>query len=243
MKKISTLLMAILAVFTLQSQTVLFEDFGGSSFPPSGWTTSNQPTNWRISQTSNAGGSAPEGNLTWSPQFNTTTRFISPALDLTGNTKAIFRFKHMIDHYSATYQIGVATRANETDEWSNAWIQTVNAAVPAQEKIVIIDNEDVNSATFQLSLFFTGNSYNLNDWYFDDFELFIPVQLDAAMVAIDVPAYFQGERIINGSISNLGLDNISSYDINWSLNDGDVNTTSFSGLNITTGSAHTFQCQ
>ncbi|MDV7395413.1 hypothetical protein RZS08_28765, partial [Arthrospira platensis SPKY1] len=127
MRKISTLLMAFFVAFALQAQTVLVEDFGGGSFPPSGWTTSNQPTNWRISQTANAGGGAPEGKLTWSPQFNTTSRFISPVLDLAGNSKAIFRFKQMIDHYASTYQIGVATRASEADDWSNAWIQTINA--------------------------------------------------------------------------------------------------------------------
>lgn len=243
MRKISTLLMAFFVAFTLQAQTVLVEDFGGGSFPPSGWTTLNQPTNWRISQTANAGGGAPEGKLTWSPQFNTTTRFISPVLDLAGNSKAIFRFKQMIDHYASTYQIGVATRASEADDWSNAWIQTINANVPAQEKVIIIEDEDVNSATFQFCLFFTGNSYNLNDWYFDDFELFIPVQVDLAMAATDVPAYFQGERIINGTVTNLGLEDIASYDVNWSLNDGDVNTTSYTGLSLTTGSSHSFQSQ
>lgn len=243
MRKISTFFIAFFVAFALQAQTVLVEDFGGGSFPPSGWTTSNQTTNWRISQTANAGGGAPEGKLTWSPQFNTTTRFISPVLDLAGNSKAIFRFKQMIDHYASTYQIGVATRANETDDWTNAWIQTINANVPAQEKVIIIEDEDVNSATFQFCLFFTGNSYNLNDWYFDDFELFIPVQVDLAMAATDVPAYFQGERNINGTVTNLGLDDIISYDVNWSLNDGDVNTTSYTGLSLTTGTSHSFQSQ
>ncbi len=242
MKQIFTFFIAMFVSFSLFSQVMLTEDFSGNLMPPAGWSISSQNSNWKIANSANAGGVAAEGKLTWSPQFNTMTRLISPALDLSGNSKAIVSFKQMIDHYSGNYQIGIATRASEADEWTDAWVQTVSSAQAAHTRTVVIDNEDVNSTTFQFCLFFNGSSYNINDWYFDDFELLVPLQFDASVASIDVPPYFLGERTIGGNIVNNGLDPITSYDINWSLDDGAVNTTSYNGLNVTTGGTHTFSC-
>lgn len=243
MNRIFTLAIIFLATISLSGQTILTEDFSGNLVPPAGWTVSDQALNWKISNTANAGGTAPEGKLTWSPQFNTMTRLISPALDLSGNNTAIVSFRHMLDHYASNYQIGIATRASQTDDWTNVWTQTVNSNIPAQTKTVVIENEDVDSPTFQFCLFFNGNSYNMNDWYFDDFELIVPVDLDAAMGSVNVPAYFLDEQTVAGSIINNGLQNIHSYDINWSVDDGEVFTTSYTGLNLTTGTTHNFQSQ
>lgn len=242
MKQVFTFFIAMLVSFSLFSQVMLTEDFSGNLMPPAGWSVSSQASNWKIANSANAGGVAAEGKLTWSPQFNTMTRLISPALDLSGNTKAIVSFKQMIDHYSGNYQIGIATRASEADEWTDAWTQTVASSQAAHTRTVVIDNENVNSTTFQFCLFFNGSSYNINDWYFDDFELLVPLQFDMAVASIDVPPYFLGERTIGGNIVNNGLDPITSYDINWSLDDGAVNTTSYNGLNVTTGGTHTFSC-
>ncbi len=243
MKKTITLFFSLLLAFGLNAQVMLTENFSSGTFPPAGWSVSGQNTNWRISQTANAGGNAPEGRMNWSPQFNTTTRLISPAVNLSGQTKVVLRFKHKVDHYASSFQIGVSTRANSAGTWNNAWTLTVTADLPAQERLVIIDNSDVNSATFQFSIFFTGNSYNIDDWWFDDFELFVPVQLDAGLASQSVPTYFFGQKTIQGTVVNLGLDAINSYKVNWSLNDGEVFSTDVTGVNLTTGQTHNFTAQ
>lgn len=243
MKKPFTLLFMLLLAFGLNAQVMLTENFSSGTWPPAGWTVSGQNTNWRISQTANAGGVSPEGRLNWSPQFNTLTRLISPAVNLSGQSKVVLRFKDKIDHYTSNFQIGVSTRANSTGTWNNAWTQTVTGDTPAQERLIIIENADVNSATFQFSIFFSGNSYNIDDWWFDDFELFVPTQLDAGLASQNVPTYFFGQKTIQGVMVNLGLDPITSYKVNWSLNDGEVFTTDVTGVNITTGQTHSFTAQ
>ncbi|HMM12570.1 MAG TPA: hypothetical protein PKE03_10800, partial [Bacteroidales bacterium] len=225
MRRIFTLFLPVFLAFGLNAQVMLTENFSAGTFPPAGWTVSGQNTNWRISQSANAGGASPEGRLNWSPQFNTTTRLISPAIDMSGKPKAVLRFKHKVDHYTSNFQIGVSTRANATATWNNVWTQTVTASLPAQERLVIIENADVNSATFQFSIFFTGNSYNIDDWWFDDFELFVPAQLDAGLASQNIPSYFIGQKTVQGVVVNLGLDPITSFKVNWSLNDGEVFTT------------------
>jgi len=243
MKKLFTLFVALLAGFALHAQIVLTENFSGGVVPPTGWSVSGQNTNWRISQTANAGGAAPEGRLTWTPQFNTTTRLISPALNLSGQTLVMLRFKHMVDFYAANFQIGIATRNSSSGTWNNVWTQTVTSDIPAKQEVIIIENADVNSATFQFSLFFTGNSFNVDDWYFDDFELSIPYLYDAALTTLDVPNYFLGNQNVSGKVTNLGLFPITSYTLNWSLNNGETQSTTFTGLNIATGASHNYLAQ
>ncbi len=53
--------------------------------PPAGWTIENLQNQWSVSQSSNAGGTVPEGKFNWT---NTTavTRLITPEIDLTGLT-------------------------------------------------------------------------------------------------------------------------------------------------------------
>lgn len=240
MKKTFTFFISLLLALGLNAQVMLTENFSSGTFPPAGWSVSNQNTNWRISQTANAGGNSPEGRLNWSPQFNTTTRLISPAVNLSGFSKVVLRFKHKVDHYTSNFQIGVSTRINATGTWNNVWTQTVTTDIPAQEKLIIIENSDVNSATFQFAIFFTGNSYNIDDWWFDDFELFVPTQLDAALTSQSIPSYFFGEKTIQGTVTNLGLDAITSYKVNWSLDEGEVFTTDITGINIATGQSHNF---
>ena len=63
MKKLFTLLFVLLATQISFGQTLLFEDFSGSAFPPSGWTFDGLAAQWSKSATATAGGSAPKQNL------------------------------------------------------------------------------------------------------------------------------------------------------------------------------------
>lgn len=239
MKRIFTLFSILLSSSILLGQSVLYEDFSSGSMPPQGWTVEGQ-NNWRISNSSNAGATAPEGKLTWTPQFNGLTRLVSPQIDLSGAEKAVFIYKYNIDHYSGTYSIGVSTRSGG-GAWSDVHTLTVNSNISASDLLVVIDNADVGSASFQFSIFFSGNSYNINDWYFDNIELLIPADLDLAMVSVDVPSYFVGEQDVTGDVANFGLENINSFDLNWQIDEGEISTTSVSGLNLEIGEKYSYQ--
>ncbi len=238
MKKIIYTIALLVSVQFAIGQIVLTEDFSASQMPPQGWSIEGN-NNWRISNTANAGGDAPEGKLTWTPQFNGTTRLVSPELDLGGASKALLRFKHMIDHYSSTYTIGISTRS-DNGPWNNAYTQTVSSNIPAQEILILIENDDIGSSTFQFSLFFTGSSFNLNDWYFDDFELIVPYNLDLALSSVDVPKFFFEDADVSGTVLNLGNETITSFDLNWQANDGEVYTNAFTGLSVELGDSYAY---
>ena len=184
MKK--TLLFAFALLFATatmaQNRVVLLqESFDGSTLP-TGWSISSNNSNWSVSATANAGGSANEMKLDWSPQFNGTTRLVSPAIDLTGISGVVFSFKHALDNYSGTNTIGVATSSDGGATWNQAWSQGygTNGAWAVSEEIA---TSDMGQANVQFCIFFTGNSYNINDWYFDDIVVFTLENLDLGIEA------------------------------------------------------------
>ncbi len=245
MKKFLTLFVALLAFQFMEAQVYISQDFTGAIWPPIGWTVINQTGNWSRSQTANAGGVSPEGRFRSTPNFNGTSTFVSPAVNLTGVTHVLAKFKFMVDHNTGSYTIGMATRSGGAGgTWNTVWSQQVSSNVPAQEVMVIVNNSDVGTANFQVGFFFTGNSANIDFWYIDDIEVsfFSPVNLDAALIAIDVPDLVVGVQPVIGKIFNLGTTAINALEVKWQLNEGTVNTTNFSGLNLLTGNIYNFTC-
>jgi hypothetical protein len=118
MKKLFTILVALFAAQLAFSQTFINEDFSSTTFPPSGWSVDGLPNQWSRSATENAGGSAPEAKFTYINQ-NTTSRLVSPVIDLTGVSDITMSFKYFYDWYANGVTIGVATRFG-TGEWEVA---------------------------------------------------------------------------------------------------------------------------
>ena len=86
-KKLFFIAFALLFSTAMQAQSravLLHETFDGLEMPE-GWTISGLGLNqWLVSGTALSGGFANEMVLTWSPQFNGTSRLVTPPLDLTG---------------------------------------------------------------------------------------------------------------------------------------------------------------
>ena len=234
MKRIIILLVLLVLSCSIQAQQVLFsQDFSGA-FPPSGWTISAQAANWSAVNTALAGGEAPEARFNWSPQFNGESRLITSAIDVSATSASmmIFSFRQMVDHYGSNYQIGVAART-KNGAWSVLWSQTVTSGIPAQVRAIqITDPEMLNANDLQFSFFFIGNSYNINYWYIDEVKLIIPDGFDLGITSLNVPAHFIGSTPVKGTVTGLGLEEITSFDINWQVDDGPVETQSFSGLSM-----------
>lgn len=207
------LFLVLLFPAVLSAQTILLStDFSGS-FPPAGWTIDAHPGNWSASNSNNAGGTAPEAMLNYSPTFTGESHLISPPIDLTGVTSLYVRFRFMLDHYTTPYTIGVATRSGGGN-WNVVWsVVNPTESIPATQEIVHIDNGDVGASDFQISWFFSGYSYNLNYWYIDDISLFTPLPHDAMVKSIEV-----GDQYVPGTtfapqaiVKNFGL-NSETFD-------------------------------
>jgi len=204
MKKL--LLIALFFPSILMAQNYFNVDFTGT-FPPTGWSIDAHATNWSSVATNNAGGTAPEARLNWSPQFVGGSRLISPTINTTGNTVVTAQFNHMLDHYGGPYTIGVATRSGG-GAWNTVWsVVNPTGSIPAATEVVTINNSDVGAADFQICWFFSGDSYNLNYWYLDDLKLFVPLAHDAMVQDILVdPTYPPGTNFIPEAIlKNFGL--------------------------------------
>ena len=189
MKKFILFVLPLFFAMVLQGQNralLLSESFDGSNIP-SGWTIAGMgPNNWTISETRNAGGEKNELMLKHNPTFIGISRFVSPALDLTGKSNVVVSFKHYLDNYSGSHTIGIATTSNGGATWNNAWSETYNAD-GRYEVRQIVETSDIGQANVQFCIYYSGNVLNLDYWYFDDIVIYNLEDSDGDLDAIEVP--------------------------------------------------------
>ncbi len=219
MKK--TLLFAFALLFATVSVAqnrafLLQESFDGSTLP-TGWSISSNNSNWSVSSTNNAGGMPNEMKLSWSPQFNGTTRLVTPAIDLTGLNSVVFSFKHALDNYTASNSIGVATSSDGGTTWNVGWTQSYNTSsswAVSQE----ISTPDMGQANVQFCLYFSGTSYNINDWYFDDIIIFTLENLDLGIEAATLSEFTSGgENSFGIKVFNFGVTTVTSVEATYEV--------------------------
>ena len=219
MKKLLLFTFAILFTMAAVAQNraiLLQESFDGSSLP-SGWTIVGQNSNWSVSATQNAGGSANEMKLDWSPQFNGMTRLVTPALDLTGISSVVFSFKHGLDNYSGTNTIGIATSSDGGTTWNTAWSQgySTSSSWAVNE---IITTADIGQANVNFCIYFNGNSYNINDWYFDDITIFTQENLDLGLETTTLPDFIgSGNTQMGIKVFNYGSTTVTSVEASYQV--------------------------
>lgn len=220
MKK--TLLFAFAMLFATammaQNRAVLLQESFDDTSMPAGWSVAGLGLgNWSVSPTNNAGGAANEMHLTWSPQFNGLSRLVTPAVDLTGINSLVFSFKHALDNYTGNNIIGIATTSDGGTTWNEAWSQgynTSNSWTVSQE----ISTPDMGQANVQFCIFFNGNSYNINDWYFDDIMVFTLENLDLAITSPTLPDFIgSGETAFGINVFNFGATTVTSVEATYEV--------------------------
>ena len=222
MKKTLLFALAILmsvSVFAQTRTTFISEHFDSSS-APSGWQVMGAGTsNWGISATQNAGGEANELVLVWSPQFNGTSRMVMPAVDLTGVSSVVFSFKHALDNYSGGHTLGVATSSDGGNTWNVGWQQTYSSS-NAWTVTESITTADMGNSNVNFCIFYTGNSYNINNWYFDDIEVFSMENLDLALNSINMNSTMgAGNANVTFTVQNKGVETINQFKMGYQINE------------------------
>ena len=222
MKKALLFIAAVLmsASMIAQTRTTFINEHFDSSSAPSGWNVMGAGTNnWGISATQNAGGAANELVLVWSPQFNGTSRMVMPAVDLTGVSSVVVSFKHALDNYTGSHTLGIATSSDGGTTWNEGWSQSY-ASSSSWSVTQNISTPDMGNSDVLFCLFYTGNSYNINNWYFDDIEIFSMENHDLSLVSIDVVSVLESSTIdIKATVQNKGLEAIDSFTLAYQLND------------------------
>jgi hypothetical protein len=154
------------------------ENFNGAvagTFPNC-WSKSGlATTNWAISATANALGTAPELKFGYSPSFTGEAYAISPLINTTGETSIAIEFKHFFDYYAVPFTIGMKTTSNGGTTWNTVWEVIDPTANLGPETVLLgVANSDVGSATFQFAFFLNGYTINMDNWYMDDISVFVP---------------------------------------------------------------------
>lgn len=201
---ISTAMMA-------QSRAVLLkESFDGTSMP-AGWNVMGLGTsNWSVSQSLFAGGMPNELHLYYDPSFNGISRMVMPAVDLTGISEVNVGFKHSLNNYSGAHTLGIATTSDNGTTWNVGWSQSYNTS-NSWEVSETISTPDMGQPNVRFCIFYQGYSYNINDWYFDDIEIFVLEDLDLALQSVNVSSQMPcGDKEIQMLVKNYGTTPITS---------------------------------
>src|SRR5690606_9264114 len=70
----------------------------------------------------------------------------------------------------------------------------------------------------------------------DDIAITEVTEDDLALTNVDIPSIIaQGETDIKGTLKNEGYSNITSFDLNWQVDGGEIHTQNYTGQNITPG--------
>jgi hypothetical protein len=221
MKKALLFIAAVLmsaSMFAQTRTTFISERFDGSSMPAGWQVVGSGTTNWSISGSNTAGGQANELKLHWEPQFNGTSRMVMPAVDLTDVSSVVVNFKHALDNYSGSHTIGIATSSDGGATWNVGWQQNYSSS-NSWSITQDITTADMGNSSVQFCLFYTGNSYNINDWFFDDIEIFSQENLDMSLNSINVNSTVSaGNTFVAFSVQNKGVETINQFKVSYQIN-------------------------
>jgi PKD repeat protein len=149
------------------------EDFTGltTGAIPTGWTKDPTTTNWGAYPSSYAGGVSPEMRFYYSPSSTDDFYLMTPEIDTSDFTTLDLSFSHYINHYTTPYTLKVVTLAGGNEYEIDSWQPTASGG-PFYESYTLTASEGVGASDFQVAWVFSGYSWNINYWYFDDVVLF-----------------------------------------------------------------------
>jgi len=258
MKNLAVVLCALFIFGSYYSQNVLLnEDFEGSSLPI-GWSISTNASDggWNLGTNQNIESQwwsvAPHGNIIGTNDDDcdcdkSMDYLIMPPMDFSSSVAVALQFENYYDGGSFGGDTETATLEYSFDNGSTWTVLS---------EIIGTDDGDWDAQSFDLSIL-TGNSnvliaFHYNDnggwmfgWAIDDVVLFEPQGLDAALSNLSINGNQDAPTTIpiTGTVSNVGAEVITSFDITWSLSGGVAYTQNFSGLNLSSLATYDFTHQ
>mgnify|MGYP003288689209 CR=1 FL=1 len=217
MKKTILLTIALLlsvSIFAQNRGTLIQETFDGKTLPK-GWSIfGGGNKNWSVTATDKAGGAPNELDFFWDPDFTGTSRFATPAINLTGFSSIVISFKHYFDYYpyyDGICTLGVATSSDNGATWNTGWSQVYNQT---GRYVVneIIETDDMGKENVMICIYFEGSTKDINSWQFDDILIFKQEEIDAEVLSINTDSNLgNGNNDIVFSVRNLGKTAITSF--------------------------------
>ena len=237
MKKAFIILAMLLSVSAMaQNRGVILQESFDSNSMPAGWQiTEGGFSNWTISPTTYAGGTPKELHLSWSPYFNTPTRMVFNAVDLTGIYTVTFSFNHYVTHVTQPCTISIETSSNGGNTWNRCFSRSVDYdQIMLYEESFDITNADMGQANVLFSIYiepYVSSTY-FDDWYFDNI-LIMGEQgsdvLDLGISTINVADEIgSGDRTMGMLVRNFGTIDITSVEASYQVGDNQPVSETFS---------------
>ena len=245
MKKLLSFTIALLfsAMLFAQNNIILQESFNGSALPDGWQETGNTSSNWSVSASNNAGGNANELKLNCQPSFSGISRMTTAAVDLTNVPGVIVSFKMYFDNFSTTTNnIYIATSSDNGNTWNQGWSKGYNTTGKYTEEINIVTS-DMGKSNVIFGIYYNGEWYDFDAWYFDDIVITAQESTDLKMVSIDVPNMLgAGNTEIPFTVKNLGCNKVQSFTASYEIEGyGKITETFNTSLNSFDQAGFTFQ--
>ncbi len=250
MKRIALIVIAFCVAIAAQSQTLLYEDFSNGF--PEGWSMFNDdnlPYNaaydeaWVLN--TQYGNEAPcAASTSW---FSTPAQadrwLITPSISIPGSGYYLwFDARALENAYPDGFDIRVSTQG-PTDR-----------LLFHEEVLLHVDRCSSNWTEYMVDLSqyagqnvwlaFVQNSLDMNLLMIDNVTVGVPPQHAIALRQLYLPisATIDTHVPIRGMVVNRGMAPLTSFDVSYSVNGSERNTTHFSSLNLEHGTAFTFTC-
>jgi hypothetical protein len=220
-------------------------DYTTGVLPP-GWSIVGLGDgNWTVNNSFSAGGETPELRFNWSPEFLGETRILSYPINTDGNEQLRFKFNQYLSNYSTNegevIKIDVTFDGGST--FVNLWEYLVEANVPVGEYELYID-VPAGKSEMHLSFYFSGNSYNINQWYLDN--MIVEPVLDNDLVAVSLTGNTTpsaGATVTyTATVQNAGTLTQTDYTVKL-MQEGDIELASVPGTSIDFGASATFDLE
>jgi len=220
----------IIDVELAMANVIFAEDFSDvSSWPTPGWElTGTQPDNWKISETIDAGGIAPELMFSWNPVNIGESDFISPVIDITGLSDVSLVMKNYVNNYTGEtaedYELFILASAG--NGWNTIW-STTPQNIDAEILHIELGDEYITAGSVQIAFRFIGDSDKINNWNIDD--VWIVEEIKTYAVEFSVYKMADEAPITDATISVDGLADIQTDELGLAafnaLLDGDYSYT------------------
>ena len=244
MKRLTTLLCAILVSFTIHAQTFLsqnFTTFTNDSLPPlaSGWKNIDSLNNppaldsiWRFDNPNprplNAPIAHPAAILDsdyFGPNASQDAYLISPPFDASADSVVILEFDHYYRHAGSTAEVQVF----DSLTWQTVATYTASTADP-QHEVIDISSIAAGESYVQIRFRYTG-SY---DWYWivDNIVVYQPVPEDIRVVSVDSlknSCNLTTTETITATFENISNDTLNSVPLNYRINGGSIVAETYTG--------------
>lgn len=172
----------------------------------------------------------------------TSTSLITPAIDATGLTVVKVSFYDYFRMYNVGIDEGVLYVSNDGTTWTEVFRAETglaqNDATPNPRfNDIDISSIAANQPTVYLNFTFRGNWGYW--WQIDDISVYEPEAIDGGVISIDpIPAgcSLSANTSITLTIGNAGLNDISNFDVSYTVNSGAPVTEIYTGT-ITAGNS------